>query len=240
MSKRKIMALVVLAVLFITGTAVADTSSDLIGTWYLQSIQAEGKTFSAASLGINMTMTLNADGSAAFLESSGEGTEEDTGNWSANGGNVSITLSGDTMVYRYADGQLVFSAGSDTLTFTKSQSSIPVRAQEIAVTDGGRCFIGSWTLYAILVDDVLLDAESEGVGMTLTVSDNEISFTHTENTSTESSTESFTYQLSNGRLAAVEADYQIAMCDDGTIHLVMTHAENGQEQTITYCFRKAQ
>ena len=239
MGKRAITALAVLAAFFIAVTAQAESSSDLVGTWYLQSIRAESRTFSAASLGITMTMTLNADGSAAFSESSSEGTEEDHGRWSANGGNVSITLGGDTMVYRYADHQLVFIAGSDTLTFTKSESPRPVRAQEIAVTDGG-CFIGSWNLFAILVDDVLLDAESEGVGMTLTVSTTEISFTHTESTSAASSTESFTYRLSDGGLAAVETNYRIAMCDDGTIHLIMTDTADGQEKTFTYCFRKAQ
>ena len=236
--KKRMILLLTAVLLAVTAAAYA---ADATGVWQLLSIQAEGRTFSAASLGLTMTLTLKEDGSAAFYEKSSEGTEEDSGSWSASGADILVKLSGDTMRYSLSGEQLVFRAGGDTLTFGREQAAIPERAKPVEAT-GKDPFLGSWEIYGILVEDVLIDPEVEQVSLQLKVTDTEISFTFSDGGADgngESAKESFGYTFENGKLKAEDDGPELVLCDDGTVNMIVSLTEDGQQKTITYCMKKA-
>ena len=236
---KRLTALILVIALTASLVAAFGEVADVSGVWQLMSIQAEGRTFTAASLGLVMTVTLNPDGTAAFYEKSSDGTEEDSGTWLISGNAVHITLSGDAMNYTLTNGSLVFKAGGDTLTFTRDAVPEPKQVKEVSAS-GKTPFIGSWTIESLLIEGVTLDAASEGVTMTLKVSDADISFSYAEKDSANKNKETFAYTLDGGRLKDETGIFQLALCDDGTVRLITTVTEENQQHVITYCFKRAE
>ena len=62
---KKITAL--LLTLMMLGALVSAQAADFTGTWYLVSIDSNGVTINPADMGMEMSLNLNADGTARFL-----------------------------------------------------------------------------------------------------------------------------------------------------------------------------
>lgn len=85
------------------------------GEWILTTLVSGGVSFSPASFGLQMTLTLGADGS--FLSS--DGTQTTAATWQVDG---DVIRAGNAVLTATEDGRLSLVTGSNTLIFTRSDA----------------------------------------------------------------------------------------------------------------------
>lgn len=137
---KKLVALL-LALMLCLGVALAETA-DVAGVWYLNEMSDGEMTINPATLGREMTMTLNEDGTAAANDSMGEVTE---GTWAVDGENVVITFDGDPVTFALVDGNLVGNQDETTMTFGKEKAEVETFVLGEAKTDAVMAdYNGTW------------------------------------------------------------------------------------------------
>ena len=124
--------------------AVAGDAASFTGTWNAETLEMEGMVFNAADMGMNMQLSLNADGTA--LMDDGESTDSAT--WTFADGTayidgMALTLTEDGKLCMEEDGvRLIFAPGSQasvSLPDAPAATSEPVETV-IALED----YIGTW------------------------------------------------------------------------------------------------
>lgn len=102
--KKLFCALLVLALTALC--AIAET--DYTGEWYLNEVRFGDMTLSPSLYGRDVTLSLNADGTAR-MESSEEGVEQvNDGSWAQNESGLTLTIEGSPLVFTPdADGNLI-------------------------------------------------------------------------------------------------------------------------------------
>ena len=95
-----LMALMMAALLI---PAVAETATDtFLGTWYMVEMSQDGMTIDPATMGIEISLTLNEDGTFE-LAMNGEGEQ---GTWEAADAGLVLTMGEDTLEIAVGDGEL--------------------------------------------------------------------------------------------------------------------------------------
>ena len=98
---------------------VGDEGASFLGTWYGQTMEMEGSTFSLTDFGIVMQLTFNEDGTVTLFD----GEEEDTGAWTVSGG---VALIDGTQAVLQADGTLCMEEDGAKIIFTRDgEASAP-------------------------------------------------------------------------------------------------------------------
>lgn len=116
-----ILAVIIISSLFYTGCDSDDTNpagvdANLVGTWHLTGVEfsymGQTESYTAQEMGMNITVTLNADGTITGMD----GTDPISGTWSTSGNTITIndssgvgdgpqnaayTLSGNTLRISY-------------------------------------------------------------------------------------------------------------------------------------------
>ena len=115
---KKIIAILVAAILTLSMSAgfVMAAEEELTGVWYAQSMESEGLTMDAstlASMGMNITVTLNEDGTAV-VAMAGQAME---GVWDEEG----IDVNESKIPYQLVDGQLIVENGGSTLVLGREE-----------------------------------------------------------------------------------------------------------------------
>lgn len=147
-------------------TAVAETAT----TWYLKTVEAQGMSMDAATIGMEMIFVLNADGTgAATLNMAGE-TEEQTCTWTEEGDQVTITIDGDPQVFTYdAEGNLV--AEQDGMKMVLSSEAAPVAEKYVAAAPKADVtiadFDGTWICTMAETSGIQLPMDQLGMAMTI-------------------------------------------------------------------------
>lgn len=142
MKRRGIAIILVLALSIIAVGAHALEAADAVGTWYLNVIEMNGASISPETMDMEMTMTLNEDGSAILVAS---GQDDATSTWKIENSELlvddGVTVSTMTLV----DDALVTDMYGMTMTFGKEKAEIPVVEISPArvVTDVAE-FDGTW------------------------------------------------------------------------------------------------
>ena len=148
---------VLLALAMLLSVAAFAEAADVVGTWYLNELVTEGSSLSPATFGMEMSMTLNEDGTASAATVQGEETEEESGTWSIDGTTVTVDLNGSAQAFEFADGAL--SAEMDGMTMVFGQEKVegevyvPAEPVEAAQED----FAGSWTATKVGFGDTYFD-----------------------------------------------------------------------------------
>ena len=141
-------------------TAIPD---EYLGVWYGVSMEMEGVSYPLADMGMELTLTIGADG-AAEMNMNGEGESIQC---SVQDG----VLTADGVGIALQDGMLVVSEDSMTMTLSRekpeaSAAPIPVIDESATIDD----LKGVWTLARVTMDGVTLAAEAaEMAGDTLVV-----------------------------------------------------------------------
>ncbi len=141
-------------------TAIPD---EYLGIWYGVSMEIEGASYPLADMGMEMTLTIGADG-AAEMNMNGEGESIQC---SMQDG----VLAADGVGIALQDGMLVVSEDGMTMTLSRekpeaSAAPIPVIDESATIDD----LKGVWTLARVTMDGVTLAAEAaEMAGDTLVV-----------------------------------------------------------------------
>ena len=163
---RKLISAILALVLCVAGCAFAE-ALDVTGAWYLNVIESEGVQLDPALLGSELTLTLNADGSAE-LESFGE-----TGfaNWYMENGNVIISYEdGQTMTACPDNGNLVIDEAESDMTMILGRQKQELQNYVPAAVNSApsmQDFEGAWR--ATIIDMMGMQMPMEVLGMQLVV-----------------------------------------------------------------------
>ena len=136
---------------------------EYLGAWYGVSMEMEGTSYPLADMGMELTLTIGADG-AAEMNMNGEGESMQC---SMQDG----ALTADGASFALRDGLLVVSADGMTMTLGRekpeaSAAPIPAVDESAAIDD----FKGVWTLARVIAEGVTLPADvAEMAGDTLVV-----------------------------------------------------------------------
>ncbi len=144
-------------------TQIAAIPEEYLGAWYGVSMAADGETYALADFGLEMTLAINADGTAT-LDMNGEA---DTGMCAMQDGVLTI----DGAAVTVENGEMVYSQDGTTITLSREkpeivEAYIPAIDETAALDD----FVGIWTLKGATAEGMTLSAEMLGMsGDTLTI-----------------------------------------------------------------------
>lgn len=178
---KKMLALLLALCLLCMGAFALAEAEDVSGVWYLTAFESDGVELPTSLLGIEMTMTLNTDGTA-LLESNMAETE--IGTWMMNGDQLEVDDAvGDTQVFALVDGRLVGEQDGMKLILTREvgenavQEASPVRTDATreefnGVWNGSYVELGGMQLPVSMLDmNIGLEITTDKVLMTSITSD---------------------------------------------------------------------
>lgn len=166
---------VILALSLICAPALAaPEAGDVIGEWFLISMEMEGLTINPASFGLEMSLALS-DGGEASLFATGEDVM--IGTWSIEGGQV-IVDAGDALAFDYTDeGKLVCDQDGSKLYFSRDQSdSILAEASPILTGAALADFDGAWRSHEMDITGTRVPAEAMGFDIDLSIQGGTVKF----------------------------------------------------------------
>ena len=171
--KRIFAALLALAML-LAAAALAETveapAFNYIGTWYLNELLVEGASMAPATFGMQMTMTLNADGTAALSGTGVEGMEDATGIWAETTDGVSVTVGEETMAFAQTGGKLVSNLDGTGMVFGRQQAQMEVyRPGAPVATASAEDYAGVWKAHMMEMDGAYVDAALLGMDITAAI-----------------------------------------------------------------------
>lgn len=104
------------------GGAEAVSTSDVVGVWRLQAVEAQGVSVDPATVGMEMLMTLGEDGTA-LLEMTGE--ESEAGAWVLEGDKVLIADEvGTQQDFSFVEGMLKAEMDGMSMIFAKDVEEV--------------------------------------------------------------------------------------------------------------------
>ena len=125
------------------GEAPALTEADLErygGLWYLNTVEQDGVTLSAADLGMDFTLLLNDDGTAVMTSD-----EEENGSWRVEGEGIVIALPDtDDVALTEADGLLTAAQDDIAMTFGRAPAEPGYTPGDTIEADAVDAFDGTW------------------------------------------------------------------------------------------------
>lgn len=126
--------------------ASADTG--VAGVWALTEAELKGVRTSAAQLGVDATLTLNADGSVIPGSSLIDAAEAASGYWTQNGNIVTITLDDMPKDFTFDGATLVNEENGDKMIFSRVNGEQPDLTDEFVGAEIDD-FIGTWSAYKL-------------------------------------------------------------------------------------------
>ena len=141
--------------------------ADVLGEWKLALMVSGGQEINPSLFGLEITLTLNADGTGALVSE-----DEDTLAWYTNQEGVLFIGSGaqDDLPVGYEDGCLVVLEDEDKMIFAR-EGSEALALPEPQPVEGGDAYVGSWRLDSMLLDGTEFKAADFGLEMALTLKD---------------------------------------------------------------------
>ena len=239
--KKIVSLLLALCLMGVMAYAVAEL--DLTGTtWYLVSLEQAGIVMNPAAMGLEISMTLNADGTSAMVAYG----EDSVGSWSVEGEVVSITdEDGNTQEFTLNEnGELVADMGEgNRMVFSQTAPEAPAEAAPAAVAaESEEEFFGTFKPVSISAMGMQLPLEmvfgdalpvfTVDAGKVITVSGE----------GDEAITDEQPYAFEDGvlKLYAAEGDETpvatVQLVEDGTILLVL----ETEGQTLTIATEKVE
>lgn len=170
---KKLLSLL-LALAMMLGCVAFAESVDYTGTWVLTGVEIPGVSMGPSMLamsGMEITMTLNADGTAVLTAAG----EEEVGNWTATETGVSLTdASGVTDALVYQDEMLVMEQDGARMMFTREGAApaIVEDAEPVAQANvDPASFEGQWLLSKVSMMGMNFSAEDLGMYMAFVLSE---------------------------------------------------------------------
>lgn len=158
---------VLLALAMLLGCTAFAEGVDYVGLWTMTGMEAEGVTMDPLMLGLEMTMTLDADGTCTLTAL---GTSE-TGTWAATETGIAVTdEEGVVDAFVLIDGALVAEQDGAKVIFTYGEA---VASEGPAVLSGVpmEAFEGQWMLTSVSMFGINMSAEDIGAYMAFVLSD---------------------------------------------------------------------
>ena len=229
---KKIAALVLCVLLVLSALCCAAAEADdPAGVWFLSSVEMQGMSLVPSVLGLEVAMTLNADGAAVMATM---GIAE-TGTWSREGDQITVDT-GSLNRFAFADGVLRSEADAATgmvLVFSRdiedaqAYTAAPVRA-DAALED----FNGHWDAFMVEMLEVQMSMTGTGSTMWIEIENGNGVLASVEN-GVEETTE-LEGSFADGVLTLGRIPLQ--MHEDG----VMSYSEKAEQASVNIYFRRAE
>lgn len=236
MKRRSIVIILVFVLSLVAVGASALEAADIVGTWYLNAIEMNGATASPDVMGLEMTMTLDADGTALLVMS---GQDDSAGTWKIENGELAVDDGITVSVMTLSDDTLVTDMYGVTMSFGKTKEEAPI--VEIApariVADVAE-YNGTWKGVHVDYMGTLIPLAIVEMDLTLTISGGTIQLDITESGQGDAQSMTADGELVEGTLLATMGDGETAqtvmlqLLEDGT--LSYTIADEDTVGTI-YC-----
>ena len=225
--KKLVSLIIALAMLCLMVPAMAEETLPT-GEWYLISVSAEGTQVDPAVFGMEMTLTLNEDGTCTMVS---EETEE--GTWTFEGNTLTITDANSETVLTYEEGLLKLDVSDGYMIFSQEKAT-PVELPNVVPAESEDAFLGNWVMTIAVVGDMAIPAEATDMAVTMTVEPGKVTMVNGEDTvnaetAFEEGALSFTDEES-GTFVKLELN------DDGSISYTV---EVDAETAMTFYFVKA-
>lgn len=199
-----------------------DIPEEYLGVWYGVSMEMEGVSYPLTDMGMDLTITISADGTAE-MSMNGEG---EIIQCSMQDG----VLMADGVGIALQDGMLVVSEDGMTMTLSRekpeaSAASIPVIDENATIDD----LKGAWTLARVTMDGVTLPAEAaEMAGDTLAIYGDSCDLTLQGMTMDGLSCSMDDFAL---LISILDGEAAITLREDGTLSLEMSDVTLWYERT---------
>lgn len=234
--KRKLtLLLACLMALTMALTGAAESLSP-VGSWTLTGVEANGMTLDPAMLGMEITMTLNEDGTAEMGMS---GLVEEGGTWSVEGDVVTvIDPDGEEMPMTLTeDGSLRAEQDGMAMIFTPATGdegqSLMGAATEVAVLEDVAMedFNGEWTAAYAVAQGIEVPLDTFGLAMDASIDNGNVTLT------AYGSSDTMQAELAENALVAEQSGVQMPfyLREDGTLSLAMEQSG----MTIEIIFERA-
>ena len=139
----------------------ATAEEDMTGVWYMKTMVVGEQTIDVAMMGMEGSLTLNADGTGV-MASNGQDSEC---SWTP----TSITINGDTAELALVDGELVISSEGTSMVFSREAPSAVEMAPE-NLNAAAEDFNGNWTCAYLDMEGTIVPASlMEAAGQALPV-----------------------------------------------------------------------
>ena len=210
--------------------------ADPAGVWYLTKAYVGETEMDPAMLGMNVTMTLNEDGSAVVATAYGDEVQEEKSEWALGDGVVTLKSGNDEpVVFAIVDDTLTIDNDGIGMVFTREPNE-PFEAPPALAAESEDAFAGTWDLVLISMGGVRMSPEMFGMEDTLAVEPGKVVETSAvgENEQKREMTAQFVdgaMQLYNAEDGAELGLLQLR--EDGTVSLTVT-LDEGNEMTMYY------
>ena len=217
---KRTISLLLVCLLLLVALPVSAEADSLAGTWVLSSLEAEGLAVAPAELGLEMTITLQEDGSA---EMAMPGVSTETGSWTVDGESLSITDSAGTpQVFTVSEnGTLSTDANGAVMIFVREgaelpaveSEALPAVLEEVTLAD----FDGEWTATHGMAMGVEVSLEMLGMQMDMSISDGSV-------TVSDSTSSQVMEAVLDGNALVVDmsgVEVPLYLRDDGTLAMSM-------------------
>ena len=206
-------------------------ATDVVGDWYLTEVQMGEDAMPPSALGMEMTITLNKDGTALIVTSYGEEAEEEADTWALADGVITFTAEeGEAQQFLMEDGLLKYDIGGTYMIFSQEAPEAAALPQVIAA-ESEDAFLGEWTLTTIGAGGALLPAAVLGADGTLAVEAGKLTLVSGEET-----IEGETALTEDGKLAIGDGSMALELNDNGWISITQQFDE---ETIMVMYFEKA-
>ena len=212
-----LIAVMMLATTAFAGVAMAAGEEDLTGTWYLHSMKQGGQEIDASvlsSMGMNMTLTLNEDGSATMEMTGQEEIQE--GTWTADG-NSGVLAFGNNLDFTLEDELIYVQQPAETVE-EGQEAQVMVFGREAGEVD--------LTLAPAVEDPQLSDFNGDwncttevtfGIPLPMYLMSSELTMTIEDGKAAVSAASS---DLNSGEITdATEGEFDAELTEDGTLYI---------------------
>ncbi len=197
---------------------MAESADEYLGDWYLNEMASGDQVIPPSMLGMNMSMTINEDGTVLIVNAYGEVAEEINATWTLADGSLIVNEDGVDQTFTLNEnGELVLAMDDGYMMFGREATEVEALPSPIPAETEDE-FFGVWMLTTVAMGELIVPAELIGMGMTLTVEAGKATLTNEgeDGTVTELAT-----MFTDGILVANEDDTEVIMelNDNGTISI---------------------
>lgn len=166
---KKLFAIVIALAMLLSAAALAE-AADYTGVWYLNAMEAEGESYSPATFGIEMSIELKEDGTAAGTTAMGAENETKDGVWEIDGDHVNVTIDDSTLAMTLEDGALIGESDGQKMVFGREKVEVEVYVPAAPKADAAvEDYAGKWVSAKIGTEGIYMDAAALGLDFTAAI-----------------------------------------------------------------------
>ena len=234
---KKLFALMTVLVMLLCSAAIAETA-EITGEWYMTEMNMEGMSINPATMGMDIMMVLNEDGTATLTSVTGEDEPQvQEAAWKQEESGIVLTIEEETTTLTLEDGSLKMALDENNYYLFAREKAEAAPLPTPVAAENEEAFFGTWTMSQIEMGGIMLPASMMGMdAAVMTVEAGKVVVT-----SGEENTE-YTSAFADGALTITEnienaEPMSLVLNDDGSLAMPVAF---GEEVMMTVYFTKAE